>query len=323
MKVRRIQLHKVRVFQDFEVEFVDSLTKKTLSRAVLVGINGSGKTTLLEALFGSYRVLGRAETVSLVALSSEGWVEVEFELTAAEREALSTQQERVLLRTTLAATGAGWALQPRELVTPLRRACAEGKGLGGVLYFPAVRQLPPFRLEAIQKVEPRLPFAYRYVGSTGVDALKTYLVYQHYLDLQDLDRTGERGERFRRIQRLFDRLFAGKRVAGVEDMEVIIETSEGEQHGLDDLSSGEKQMLMLVVETLRYAPKGGLILVDEPEVSLHPAWQRKLLYTLEQVAPECQIIVATHSLEIAQSVYPEEVIELSPLPSLEQEKVAA
>lgn len=65
------------------------------------------------------------------------------------------------------------------------------------------------------------------------------------------------------------------------------------------LSSGEKQLIILMVEAL--LQKGGrhIFLADEPELSLHIAWQRKIVPAIRQINPEAQIIVATHSPEVA------------------------
>lgn len=69
---------------------------------------------------------------------------------------------------------------------------------------------------------------------------------------------------------------------------------------LSKLSSGEKQMLIQVYEMLFRAQKGTLVLVDEPEISLHMLWQVNYLENLKRIAEVngIQVIVATHSPEI-------------------------
>jgi len=66
------------------------------------------------------------------------------------------------------------------------------------------------------------------------------------------------------------------------------------------LSSGEQHELILLYELLFRATKDSLILIDEPEFSLHVAWQRKWLEDLERISNLSQIraIVATHSPQI-------------------------
>ncbi|EQB2597503.1 AAA family ATPase [Aeromonas salmonicida] len=66
---------------------------------------------------------------------------------------------------------------------------------------------------------------------------------------------------------------------------------------ISDLSSGEQHELVLLYELLFRVPKNGLVLVDEPEISLHVAWQSSFLEDLVGILEltESYGIVATHS----------------------------
>ncbi len=69
---------------------------------------------------------------------------------------------------------------------------------------------------------------------------------------------------------------------------------------LSGLSSGEQHELVLLYELLFRAKPGTMILIDEPELSLHIAWQQKFLKDLLQIAKLAQLtaLVATHSPQI-------------------------
>lgn len=67
----------------------------------------------------------------------------------------------------------------------------------------------------------------------------------------------------------------------------------------EDLSSGEKQLLILFIETLLQRQQQYVFLADEPELSLHIAWQRKIIPAIKNINPNAQIIAATHSPEVA------------------------
>lgn len=64
-----------------------------------------------------------------------------------------------------------------------------------------------------------------------------------------------------------------------------------------ELSSGEQQMLALLVKLAVSATPNALILIDEPEISLHVSWQRLLPVMLSRMCEhfECDMVVATHS----------------------------
>lgn len=65
------------------------------------------------------------------------------------------------------------------------------------------------------------------------------------------------------------------------------------------LSSGEKQLLILFIETLLQKKQPYIFITDEPELSLHIAWQRKIIPAIKSLNPNAQIIAATHSPEVA------------------------
>jgi predicted ATP-binding protein involved in virulence len=66
---------------------------------------------------------------------------------------------------------------------------------------------------------------------------------------------------------------------------------------IDELSSGEKTLISEIVFLYLNKITNKVILIDEPELSLHPAWQSKILKLYESYAKKnnCQIIIATHS----------------------------
>jgi energy-coupling factor transporter ATP-binding protein EcfA2 len=77
----------------------------------------------------------------------------------------------------------------------------------------------------------------------------------------------------------------------------VVESEAGGRVNLADLSSGEQHELILLYELLFQTPKNGLILVDEPEISLHVAWQSRFLSDLIDVLRlnGAYALVATHS----------------------------
>lgn len=75
----------------------------------------------------------------------------------------------------------------------------------------------------------------------------------------------------------------------------------------DKLSAGEKQMLSFLCYNM--FSHECTIIIDEPELSLHPDWQRKLMPTLLKQNKDNQFIIATHSPFI-YSQYPDKEIEM-------------
>lgn len=102
-----------------------------------------------------------------------------------------------------------------------------------------------------------------------------------------------------------------KRVKVSEDGELIIRSLAQKEQNLEThlLSSGEKQIVILLTQALLWEDKPVVYIVDEPELSLHVSWQGKLLKSLQDLAGRIQIIVATHSPDIS-GPFPNNVIDL-------------
>ena len=88
-----------------------------------------------------------------------------------------------------------------------------------------------------------------------------------------------------------------------------IELSSKSQLNWRDLSSGEKQLLILLTEVLLKVDEPVVYITDEPELSLHITWQEKLLESIVTLGGQKQVIVATHSPDIVGK-FQDNVIDL-------------
>jgi AAA domain, putative AbiEii toxin, Type IV TA system/Pentatricopeptide repeat domain len=91
----------------------------------------------------------------------------------------------------------------------------------------------------------------------------------------------------------------------------------------ESLSSGEKQILIILFTTLLQNQKPYILLMDEPEISLHIDWQRSLIQHIKQINPLCQIIMATHSPTIYYQGWIEEVTRIEEIQSASNVVVAS
>lgn len=91
--------------------------------------------------------------------------------------------------------------------------------------------------------------------------------------------------------------------------ELEIETQSGKNLSLKQLSSGEKQLLIILGEAFLQEGKRFIYFADEPELSLHVFWQEHLVQHLKQLNPNAQIIFATHSPDIV-SCFGENIIDM-------------
>jgi ABC-type cobalamin/Fe3+-siderophores transport system ATPase subunit len=83
-----------------------------------------------------------------------------------------------------------------------------------------------------------------------------------------------------------------------EEAELGFVLPDGSKIHRKDLSSGEKQLLILMLTVLCQDDQPSLLLLDEPELSLHLKWQYRLIEILRNLNPNCQFVIATHSPSI-------------------------
>jgi energy-coupling factor transporter ATP-binding protein EcfA2 len=103
------------------------------------------------------------------------------------------------------------------------------------------------------------------------------------------------------LVRNLNKFFAGSKVVAFELGKGFTFTSAaGDRLDLDLLSSGEKQLLLLLCNTLAARDRVSILIIDEPEISLNIKWQRRLIQALLDCiqGSNVQLIFATHSIEL-------------------------
>ncbi|MDO4165439.1 MAG: ATP-binding protein [Bacteroides sp.] len=82
---------------------------------------------------------------------------------------------------------------------------------------------------------------------------------------------------------------------------------------LDQLSSGEKQILLILTTVFLQEEKPNVLLLDEPEISLHITWQDRLVETIRALNPNCQLILTTHSPNIFANGWEDKIVFIQDL----------
>ena len=87
-----------------------------------------------------------------------------------------------------------------------------------------------------------------------------------------------------------------KRIIGFdENLNLAVETDFGGKHDVYALSTGEQQAFILVAFAYRWLKPGGILLVDEPNLYMHPSWIEQIVRLLSNLRK----IVAVNSLHVA------------------------
>jgi predicted ATP-binding protein involved in virulence len=99
---------------------------------------------------------------------------------------------------------------------------------------------------------------------------------------------------------LLNRRFFYKRVRVDKTRGLVFQTDTGQELSPTALSTGEQHEIVILYQLLFLAQPNSLILIDEPEISLHVAWQEQFLSDLTRISELSQLdfLVATHSPQI-------------------------
>lgn len=138
----------------------------------------------------------------------------------------------------------------------------------------------------------KLQSDYGYYLSDLVKVLTDRINTNSSISKSELDRINERKNLF---IRLVNECFAetGKRLDN--DSTKLVFYKDNIAIFPKDLSSGEKQLLIILLTVLLERGQEYVLMLDEPEISMHINWQYKLIDMILELNPEVQIILTTHS----------------------------
>lgn len=142
------------------------------------------------------------------------------------------------------------------------------------------------------------------IPASSIGELADWQVKMLDLYLRDterkLDSFSESVSRIDTFESIVNSRLVGKHLrVNLEDGLTITKNGSGKKIELETLSSGEQHELVLFFDLL-FDFVGGVVLIDEPEISLHIGWQRKFIDDVKEVAAlnNFQFVIATHSPQI-------------------------
>jgi len=163
------------------------------------------------------------------------------------------------------------------------------------------------------------------VGAGSLLDMQLFQLQRKYLDYQvnignriieklqagDTEAAQQMSQKKTRFQDIVDELFSdtGKKI--IRTANELQFTQIGEVLLPYRLSSGEKQILIILLTVLVEDNQPYVLFMDEPEVSLHMEWQKRLVDLCIELNPNVQIILTTHSPAIVMNGWVDCVTEVS------------
>jgi len=332
MKIRSMELHNYRCFKDFNIAFDERLT-------VLVGINGAGKTATLDALSVFLKWAGSPKTFNDQCRIDNDDVTI------------GCEPESIIYRLKLfpqygfdedlvnfdfkydSSFVNSFKLSTPEAFHKIKSVIYDRKPL--FVGYMAGRHISEEDTIMKKNTSNRTSYAaFDNNFKRNIDYAST-LSWFNYADADEaramrdngmLDENPElvavRAALIKALHGKYDR----PRMIGDPPELIIYEKGIDRYYKVNQLSDGYRVMLALVMDLARRMAqieddepktkelllnKSAIVLIDEVELHLHPAWQQTVLTTLMDIFPNTQFIVTTHSPQVLTSIHNKHIRILS------------
>ena len=137
--------------------------------------------------------------------------------------------------------------------------------------------------------------------------------YHHRLSTEGSETGDIPSDPMKSYDDLLQKLFPGYKFSNINEevpTNLFVELPSGDVVPFSDLSSGEKEVFFILSFFLRHDVTNAVIVIDEPELHLHPEFARLLVRTMQSIKPGNQIWLATHNTEIIDEAGRDRVIYL-------------
>ena len=292
-KIQKIQFKKSEVFKDnSELTFFNENTPENETPKIifLVGNNGSGKTSILNYLYnglaegrkgfyGSTK-LKKGTKFDIFITNENPQIEV-----SVEQSGIRSNRYPENIKIIFDEVNTTFNIEKIKSVTALTADENEN---------------PKERASDLGKIIPQL--------LANIKAEDDAYIADYITEHNNIPNYSKKLDRFTKA---FDKMYDGtksfKKIINEDGEKKIIFTDNfGNEVNMSSFSTGEKQIIFRVGNLLKNLKnlENAFILIDEPETSLHPKWQKKyikfLLDTFQGL--DIQFIIATHSPYILQGI---------------------
>ncbi|MCX6579615.1 MAG: ATP-binding protein [Candidatus Aminicenantes bacterium] len=307
MKINKVHFEDHPFFGTMDIDFSGSDGSRPLNTVVIAGINGSGKTTLLDAIVDmmtdaanplekSYLEIELTELYEKKLLH---WEYYDLSSVLGWNDGDENKRRREIIK-----FNAGKKDESRNLIDKFKQL--EDSEKPRIVYMPTEINF--------SKIVPKInPYVYKYKFLNIVDENVAQDVPNYFAT--DIDRgvyssdQKPAAESIKKvcdeINSIFKELEMESWITGLKkdgSRMPIFRNKIGKEFDITGLSSGEMQLFLRIMSLRMMQINNSIILVDEPEISLHPSWQQRIIKVYENIGKNNQVIAATHSPHVVSSV---------------------
>jgi len=334
MKIRKLELKNYRIFDDVKFDFTD-VDGTTLDTVVLAGVNGTGKTTILDLIndiFSGNRIknitknfeikieLDFSGTNLLKLLSSKmSFPDADFfvfdEYTASDFVSKFSISNNVLTiyyqhKNAKTKTVTDFTKLAENINEAIKNSYENIKGVYRYSN-DKIKSDPPKKSNPPKKKVSGFFQEVSFHTHQG-DMKKRVLdpITEQFFSNLDIPRREIIENKIRGLNQIFKNIDINTKLTNISKDELLFTSKNGQEIKFEDLSSGEKQISFAGIYFATLDIANSVVLIDEPEDSMHPSWQNKILDFYKNIGKNTQLIVATHSPQIIASAKPENVFLL-------------
>ena len=301
MKIKNLHIKEFKGLRDISINFEKN--DEPLDLVVLAGSNGSGKTRILESILDYFqKIVNHIEHIE-----NENVAGVFFETD--EQSCLKEGYDSNMLYLILN------YYNDENNVERGRKVVEEN-----LKVFPKIIYVPTeTNFQKVEIASPMLFREYKFLNIVDSGLIKDVPSYiaTRITELANEQESIPMGEKrkavFREINEIFEILDLDIKISGISKNAKsipIFTNSAGDKFDINELSSGEKQLFLRTLAIKMLNPENSIILIDEPELSLHPKWQQRIVDVYRKIGKNNQIIIATHSPHMLGSVRKENIMLL-------------
>lgn len=305
MQISKIEIQKYKTLENTSFKFGVSSDESCIT--VIAGANGSGKTSILDLIFNAFT-------------SQVDQMNASFKIYFDDDKILV--HEPAMAQTSLIFnenTGTQDNEIPVSGLLPMYYLNKEDNNgqLLKLIYFPAEIPNQMFQ-QQISFSQIKNALGHKVLGASLLFMAENY-IKDYIIDAALRSSKCSREEKIEDAVKEFNEIFNGMDMltklhglsSPVEGNRPIFKTLTGEDVNLPNLSSGEVLLYAKVASIMLFNPKNAIILIDEPEMSFHPKWQKKITKLYKNIPGNNQFILATHSPHLLMSAYEDQIVLLT------------
>ena len=318
MKIRNLYITEYKGLRDITLNFENN--NNVLDLVVLAGVNGSGKTRVLESIYYYFEML-RSKVVSLELFYEKNENEVLDNLMSTEGlTEIEKEMQKDIEYVDCLRNIKYYNQDYKEGGNQNINSKIISQSFEKVKIFPKIIYVPTeINFQKMNAASTTLIQEYKFINIVDTNLIKDIPSYIATKIISEMlknknEKVGDIQKKvFDEINEIFETLGIEVKIEDIsqDGRNIPIFTNlAGDKFDINELSSGEKQLFLRTLAIKMLNPENSIILIDEPELSLHPKWQQRIVDVYRKIGKNNQIIIATHSPHVLGSVKKENIMLL-------------